>query len=80
MDFITELPPRSSHAWILVIVDWFAKATEFIICDLAMTAEGTVRLFLDYVYRHHGLPWNFINGRVNQFTSKFWNAIMCQLA
>ena len=79
MDFITELPPSSGHTGILVIVDRFTKAAEFIACDSAMTAEGTARLFLDYVYRHHGLPRDIITDRGTQFTSKFWRAIMGQL-
>ena len=79
LDFITDLPDSHGHTGILVIVDRFTKAAEFIACSSGMSAEDTAWLLIDHVYRHHGLPKDIVSDRGTQFTSKFWKAIMDQL-
>uniref|UniRef100_A0A803SRK7 Gypsy retrotransposon integrase-like protein 1 n=1 Tax=Anolis carolinensis TaxID=28377 RepID=A0A803SRK7_ANOCA len=74
-DFITDLPPSCEFTTILVVVDLFTKLTHFIPCEGLPTAKETADLFLQHVFRLHGLPKSLITDRGSQFTSRFWKAL-----
>ena len=62
LDFITGLTPtRQGHDAILVCVDKLSKMAHFIATVTTVTAEGTSRLFIDVVFKHHGLPEKLIS-------------------
>jgi hypothetical protein len=44
----------------------------FIPCTKTVTEEETIKLFLDNIYRIHGLPNDIVSDRGTQFTSNFW--------
>jgi hypothetical protein len=72
LDFIEGLP-RSGHAnCILVVVDKFSKYGHFLILSHPFTAARVARVFLDHIYKLHGLPTNIISDRDRIFTSTFW--------
>ena len=71
MDFIVELPESKGQNAILVCVDRLTKMAHFCPTTTNITAEGTADLFLNYVFKHHGLPDDVITDRGPQFTSKF---------
>ena len=75
MDFITDLPPSNSFDSILVVVDRLTKMAHFIPCKKTSSSEDTARLFLDNVYRYHGLPDDIVSDRGTQFVSKFWRSL-----
>jgi hypothetical protein len=56
MDFIEGLPYSRSANAILVVVDRYSKFAHFIPLLHPFTALSVVRLFLDNVYKLHGLP------------------------
>jgi hypothetical protein len=56
MDFIIILPPSNSFDSIFVVVDRLTKMAHFVPCKKTASSEDTARLFLDNVYRYHGLP------------------------
>ncbi|MCO5583432.1 hypothetical protein L7F22_037343 [Adiantum nelumboides] len=57
MDFITTLPRTTKgNAQILVIVDRFSKMAHFILCKKAASAPDIVSLFVEHIFRIHGLP------------------------
>uniref|UniRef100_A0A803TTM2 Gypsy retrotransposon integrase-like protein 1 n=1 Tax=Anolis carolinensis TaxID=28377 RepID=A0A803TTM2_ANOCA len=74
-DFITDLPPSLGFTTILVVVDLFTKLAHFIPCDGLPTAKETADLFLQHVFRLHGLPKSLVTDRGSQFTSRFWKAL-----
>uniref|UniRef100_A0A803SXF4 Gypsy retrotransposon integrase-like protein 1 n=1 Tax=Anolis carolinensis TaxID=28377 RepID=A0A803SXF4_ANOCA len=74
-DFITDLPPSCGFTTILVVVDLFTKLAHFIPCDGLPTAKETADLFLQHVFRLHGLPKSLVTDRGSQFTSRFWKAL-----
>uniref|UniRef100_A0A803TGS2 Gypsy retrotransposon integrase-like protein 1 n=1 Tax=Anolis carolinensis TaxID=28377 RepID=A0A803TGS2_ANOCA len=74
-DFITDLPPSLGFTTILVVVDLFTKMAHFIPCDGLPTAKETADLFLQHVFRLHGLPKSLVTDRGSQFTSRFWKAL-----
>jgi hypothetical protein len=75
MDFITDLPSSNSKDSILVVVDRFTKMAHFIPCNKTITGEETAKLFLDNIYRIHGLPDDIVSDRGAQFISNFWRGI-----
>ncbi|KAJ9516138.1 hypothetical protein QJQ45_024566 [Haematococcus lacustris] len=57
MDLITKLP-SASHGFdaICVFVDRLSKMVHFVPCKESMNAKGFARLFVDNVFKLHGLP------------------------
>ena len=64
-DFITgPTPTKQGHdAIILVCVDKLSKMAHFIATMTTITAKETSRLFIDFVYKHHGLPRKLVSDR-----------------
>jgi hypothetical protein len=76
MDYVVALPDTpSNHNAILVVVDKLSKMAHFIPTNITVTAEQTVQLFIDHVFRLHGLPLKIISDRGTQFTSTFWTEL-----
>lgn len=75
MDFITDLPNSRSYDSIFVIVDRFTKMAHFMPCTKSITGEETAKLFIDNIYRYHGLPKDIISDRGTQFVSRFWRTL-----
>lgn len=75
MDFAEGLP-RTGHAnCILVVVDKFSKFAHFIPMLHPFTAASVAKLFLDNIYRLHGMPSHIISDRGRIFTSSFWREL-----
>ena len=75
LDFITHLPPSNNFTAVLTIVDRFTKMAHFVPTYDEVTAEDTAQLFLDNIFRFHGLPVSIVTDRGSQFTSKFWRRL-----
>src|SRR5271157_4336013 len=71
MDYIVELPLSDGFDAILVCVDRLTKMTHFCPTTTKVTAEDTAQLYLQYVFKHHGLPDDIVSDRGAQFTSRF---------
>ncbi|KAF1314271.1 reverse transcriptase, partial [Globisporangium splendens] len=76
MDFIFGLP-RDKHGrnGILVFVDRFSKMVHLAPVSDKVSAEMTAKVFVDVVFRLHGLPVEIVSDRDTRFTSKFWRAL-----
>ncbi|MCO5561850.1 hypothetical protein L7F22_015474 [Adiantum nelumboides] len=80
MDFITTLPRTTkSNAQILVIVDRFSKMAHFIPCKKAASAPDIASLFVQHIFRIHGLPRSIILNRDPKFTEHFWTSLFKSL-
>ena len=80
MDFITQLPKSDGCSTVWVIVDRFTKMAHFVpIKEGQKTAEGCAKLFLENIWKLHGLPSSIISDRDPVFTSKFWAELMGRL-
>ena len=64
---------------ILVVVDKFSKFTHFMPLKHPYSAASVARVFLDNIYKLHGLPVAIISDCDKVFTSKFWQ-LLFQLA
>jgi len=72
MDFIAGMPQSGSANTILVVVDKFSKFAHFIPLRHPFTTATVAKVFLDTVFRLHGMPKSIISDRDRIFTSKFW--------
>lgn len=75
LDFIEGLPQSMRFNCILVVVDKFSKYGHFLPLSHPFTAVKVAKLFLDSVYKLHGLPVNIISDRDRIFTSSFWQQL-----
>jgi len=80
MDFITGLPTSvEGFDSILTVVDRFSKMAHFIPTVKTVTAPEVATLFVNQVFRFHGLPSSIVSDRDPKFTSEFWQALMTKL-
>ena len=76
MDFISGIPRTSQgHDMIWVIVDRFSKQSHFIACHKTLKSMEAARLFIQHIFRLHGMPQEIISDRDTKFTSNFWCAL-----
>ncbi|KAE8880485.1 hypothetical protein PF010_g24017 [Phytophthora fragariae] len=80
MDFIFDLPrDAEGRTGVLVFVDRFSKMVHLAPVAAEVTADESAELFLDLVFRHHGLPESIVSDRDPRFTSAFWTRLFALL-
>lgn len=73
LDFIEGLPISNGKSTILVVVDHLTKYAHFMSLGHPYTALSVAQVFLDYVFKLHGLPLILISDRDKVFMSNFWS-------
>jgi len=72
MDFIVQLPKtKTGHDAIVVFVDKLSKMAHFTPTITTATAPETAEIFINMVFKHHGIPQVFICDQDSMFTSNF---------
>src|SRR5258705_1036561 len=71
IDTIRELPESKGYNAILVVVDRLSKHIHTIPTITTVDSAGVACLFLEHVWRHHGLPEAVISDRGSAFISNF---------
>ncbi|GMF53799.1 unnamed protein product [Phytophthora fragariaefolia] len=80
MDFVFGLPTDSKRrTGIVVFVDRFSKMVHLAAVPAEVTAKQTARLFVDMVFRHHGMPIDIVSDRDPRFTARFWQEVFTLL-
>eukprot|EP00253_Pinus_taeda_P019990 PITA_19990 len=80
MDFITGLPKtKKNNDSIMVVVDKLSKAAHFIPVQSTYRAAQIAHVFMQNVFRLHGLPKTIILDRDVKFTSAFWKTLFAEL-
>lgn len=75
LDFIEGLPSSGGYDVILIVVDKFSKYAHFIPLKHPFTALQVATLFMQNIYRLHGLPLAIISDRDRIFTSNIWQEL-----
>ncbi|KAG3058236.1 hypothetical protein PC121_g14484 [Phytophthora cactorum] len=76
MDFVFGLPKdKAGNTGIVVFVDRLSKMAHLAAMPDTIDGEGTALLFLDRVFRQHGLPEAIVSDRDPRFTAKFWKSL-----
>jgi hypothetical protein len=75
MDFIKGLPQSGAVNCVLVVVDKFTKYAHFLPLKHPYSAQSIAKVFLDNVYKLHGLPLSIVSDRDTIFTSTFWKEL-----
>ena len=71
LDFVEGLPLSGTFNIILVVMDKFSKFAHFIPLKHPYSAASVARVFLDNIYKLHGLPVAIISDHDRVFISKF---------
>lgn len=72
LDFIEGLPSSNRYNVIMVVVDKFTKYAHFIPLAHPFTALQVAQVYMDHIYKLHGLPQALISDRDRIFTSSVW--------
>lgn len=81
VDIVSGLPADAQgRTEILVVVDRFSKMMYLLPIAVSITAEETGALFVDMVFRHHGIFATILSNRYPRFTAAFWSRLFKLLA
>jgi hypothetical protein len=75
IDFIEGLPKSKGCDCIFVVVDKFSKYAHFIPLAHPFTALQVAKVYMDQVFKLHGLPSAIISDRDKIFTSTLWKEL-----
>jgi hypothetical protein len=75
MDLIVGLPKSGNKSVIMVVIDHLPKYAYF--CDLQhpFTAATVAQIFMDQVFKLHGMPHYIVSNRNPTFTNNFWHEL-----
>ncbi|XP_047313756.1 uncharacterized protein LOC124917348 [Impatiens glandulifera] len=76
MDFIEHLPKVGGKTVIFVVVDRLSKMAHFVGLHHPFTAKKIAEVFLDNVFKLHGMPLSIISDRDKIFISMFWREFL----
>ncbi|KAG6610909.1 reverse transcriptase [Phytophthora cinnamomi] len=80
LDFIFGLPPDSGgNTGVVVFVDRFSKMVHLAAVPAEVTAKQTARLFVDMVFKHHGMQTDIVSDRDPRFTANLWQEVFTLL-
>jgi hypothetical protein len=72
MDFITNLPKSRNKSVIMVVVDHLSKYAHFCALQHLFTTSIVAQIFMDKVFKLHGMPHSIVSDHNPTFTSNFW--------
>jgi transposase InsO family protein len=79
MDFVCGLPKSNGKDVLLVVIDKLTKYCHLIPLSHPFKASEVAQVFLDSIYKLHGLPKAIVTDRDPIFTSHFWQELMMKL-
>jgi hypothetical protein len=71
MDFIVGLPKSGNNLVIKVVVDILSKYAHLCTLQHPFTATIVAQLFMDKIFKIHGMPHSIVSNRDPTFTSNF---------
>ncbi|GMG20105.1 unnamed protein product [Ambrosiozyma monospora] len=76
MDFVTGIP-RTDQGFdaIMIVVDRLSKRAHFLPCTKDFSSADTARLYLDQIFRLHGIPKHITSDKDIKFMASFWQTL-----
>lgn len=59
----------------MVVVNRLSKYAHFLPLSRPYSAASVARLFLDHIFKLHGMPFSIVSDRDPVFTSTFWQEL-----
>ena len=75
VDFITELPESNGRDSIMVIVDSVTKRSHFVSTVTTLSSIEAAQIYIQHIWKHHGLPHRVVSDRGPQFVAEFTKEI-----
>lgn len=75
-DFVEGLPKSQQMSVVFVVVDKLTKYVHFIPLAHPYTVAKVAQLFMQFVFKLHGMPSTIVIDRDPMFTSKFWSELL----
>ena len=75
MDFITGLPKSGNKSVIMVVVDHLSKYYHLYALQHPFIASIVAQIFMDRVFKLHGMPHSIVSDHDPTFTSNFWKEL-----
>jgi hypothetical protein len=75
MDFVFGLPNVGNKTGVLVFVDRFSKMVHLTAVSATVSAKQSAIIFIDSVFKLHGMPMEIVSDRDPRFTSRFWQEV-----
>jgi hypothetical protein len=72
MDFIVGLPKAGNKSVIMVAVDRLSTYAHFFPLPHPFTPTLLAQVFLDQIFKLHGMPTSIVSNRDPTFTNTFW--------
>ena len=76
MDFVEGLPKSQMKTMVFVVLDRLTKYAYFIPLFHPYTIAKVVNIYMQFVFKLHGMPLSIVSDRDLVFTSKFWSELM----
>jgi hypothetical protein len=75
MDFIVGLPKSGNKSVIMVVVDRLAKCAYLCALQHPFTSSNVAQLFMDHIFKLHGMPHSIVSDRDRTFINNFWQEL-----
>jgi hypothetical protein len=75
MDFITSLPKSRNKLVIMVVVDRLSKYSHYYTLQHPFTASTMAQIFMEQVFKLHGMPHSIVSDHDPTFTNNFWQEL-----
>ena len=75
MDFITGLPKSGNKSIIMVVVNRLSKYAHLCALQHPFTTSTVAQLFMDQVFKLHGMPHSIVFYRDPTFINNFWQEL-----
>jgi hypothetical protein len=75
VDFIVGLPKAGNKSVVMVVVDRLSKYAHFCALPHPFTLALVAQVFLDQIFKLHGMPTSIVSDHDPTFTSTFWQEL-----
>jgi hypothetical protein len=72
MDFFVGLPKYGNKTIIMVVVDCISKYAHFCVLEHSFKASMVAQVFMDNIFKLHGMMQSIVMDHDPTFTSNFW--------